>query len=242
MGAGSCSHLPPPSLPHSSSSFLLQPVPFCITSRGDREERSEACSSHSVSHLVNCFPSSSLPYCTDQRIVFTTLCETHFYREKSLFAVFENTQNPDSFEKEIPVFSNLLIICVWYSDPVLIPLWLLLFVSTGVVKIGLLLCLCCHFFFFLRGGKGPLYEIWLFVELKRGRNLRRWFDLEERAIFSCGLASSLLQRRERSSVLKTKKGVSPRCFICGFYIPSLDKPGKVIHFAKREEVFASLQF
>lgn len=42
------------------------------------------------------------------------------------------------------------------------------------------------------------------MELKSGRNLRGWFDLEDRAIFSCGAASSLLER-EKSSVFWSKE-------------------------------------
>lgn len=164
-GAVSCSHFPPPSFlplhPLPSSSPPLS----CITSCGDREERSEACSSPSVSHLVNCFPSSSPPYCTNSGIFFVLyfFCETQSYRKSAFFFSFHG----DTFEEKTPVFQTCSydsVLLLWYSDPVIIPLWLPLYVSTGVVKIGLLLCPCCQTF-----GEGCSVWSLTLEELKRGR-------------------------------------------------------------------------
>lgn len=54
-------------------------------------------------------------------------------------------------------------------------------------------------------GEGSSVRNLTVVELKGGRNLRGWFDLEEGAIFSCGVASSLLQRSKLSVFRKKRK-------------------------------------
>lgn len=141
------SSLTPPSL----SSSLLQPSLCCISSRGDPEDRSEACSSHSVTHLVNCFPSSSLPYCTTTRICTILLWDAILY-EKPFSCFWRHSW---FIWKGDSCFLNFLpIIPVWYFDPVIIPLWLPLYVSIGVARIGLLLCLHCQSL-----EKGALYQI-----------------------------------------------------------------------------------
>lgn len=145
--------------PPSSFSSLLQPSLCCITSRGDREVRSEACSSHPLSHLVNCFPSSSLLYCTTPRISAVlflwdvNLWEKPFSLFLKILKILIHLKRRFLFFK---LSSHNSVLHLWYSDPVIIPLWLPLYVSTGVVKTGLLLCVCCQIL-----EKGALYEIWL---------------------------------------------------------------------------------
>lgn len=196
-GAVSCSHFPPPSFlplhPLPSSSPPLS----CITSCGDREERSEACSSPSVSHLVNCFPSSSPPYCTNSGIFFVLyfFCETQSYRKSAFFFSFHG----DTFEEKTPVFQTCSydsVLLLWYSDPVIIPLWLPLYVSTGVVKIGLLLCPCCQTF-----GEGCSVWSLTLEELKRGRNPQKmvWLGGEDDLSWSL---RSLAFREQRESDVK----------------------------------------
>lgn len=58
---------------------------------------------------------------------------------------------------------------------------------------------CCQVFW-----KGTSMWNLTLVELKSGRNLRGWFDLEDRVTFSCGVASSPSQR-EKSSVFWSEK-------------------------------------
>lgn len=192
------SSLTPPSL----SSSLLHPSLCCITSRGGREERSEACSSH----LVNCFPCSSLPYCTTPRICTIILLWDAILWEKLFFfsSCFRRHSKSWFLWKGDSCFSNFLPIIQCFLCDIqilfIILLWLLLCVSTGVVKIGLLLVPQLPNF-----GEGSSVWNLTVVELKRGRNLRRCFDSEERSIISCGAASSLLQR-ERSHRCSGRKG------------------------------------
>ncbi len=178
------------------------------------------------------FHPSSPPYFTTPRIFHYTSCVRRSYTRKTIF-LFSGQSKSWFIWKGDSCYSNFFFPLIqWYSDPGLIPLWLLLYVSTSAVNIGLLLCLYCQIL-----EKGALYEVWNLVELKSGRNLRRWFDLEEKAIFSCGVASSPLQRETSLQFEGGKRSLTwdntTRC--CIWCISFLDKLGKNIDFAKREE-------
>ena len=234
-GAVSCSHFPPPSLlplhPLPSSSPPLS----CITSCGDREERSEACSSPSVSHLDNCFPSSSPPYCTNPGIFF--VCYISSVRRnltgKSVgffvclflfFFLFEGTH----LKRRLLFFklcSYDSVLPLWYSDPVIIPLWLLLCVSTGVVKIGLLLCPCCQTF-----GEGCSEWSLTLEELKRGRNPQKMVWLGGEDDLSWSLRSLAFREQRESDVEQHLEVLDVKVFI----FHSWTNQGEDFYFTKKK--------
>lgn len=101
-----------------------------------------------------------------------------FLRKKYLPAFEDSTW----FIRWEDCFCKLPIIHCSLCDQVLLPLWLLLCVRTGMFRAGLLSCFCCQ----------TLETVWnlSWAELQRGRNRRGWFDWEERTIISWGVASS----------------------------------------------------
>lgn len=130
----SCSHMPPPSLSPPSLSFL----PLCfssITSRGDWEERSKACSSQSVIYS-SLF--SSL-HCTTQRI-----CSSFVGRGRWGKRRFPLSLVNCSFLKVNSVFLTLFLCCL--HDIMIVPLWLQLNASLGVVQTGQLWCFSCQIY------------------------------------------------------------------------------------------------
>ena len=117
------------------------------------------------------------------------------------------------------------VLPLWYSDPVIIPLWLLLCVSTGVVKIGLLLCPCCQTF-----GEGCSEWSLTLEELKRGRNPQKMVWLGGEDDLSWSLRSLAFREQRESDVEQHLEVLDVNVFI----FHSWTNQGEDFYFTKKK--------